>query len=77
MVRGARQFNGELFGEQGVVSKLDGDLTAEPLPTGREHMTKPKLSEVHRSFAKRLRQKQTTSDARLWHELRVGSFEGW
>ena len=66
VVRGDGRFDAELSGDQGVMTKLDGDLTAaEPLPTGREHMTKPKLSEAHRSFAKRLRQKQTTSDARL------------
>ena len=38
---------------------------------------KHKVSEDHRTFAKRLRTHQTLLKSRLWHELRGDRLDGW
>ena len=48
-----------------------------PPGEGAVRTYKPKASEEHRTFAKRLRREQTALEARLWHELRANRLDGW
>jgi very-short-patch-repair endonuclease len=40
-------------------------------------MPKHRVSDAHRSFAKKLRREQTRLEARVWHELRAERLDGW